>query len=225
MMLREPPIFPGGRGGAVGPVTVGYGSVIAAGSILRGDVPDGQLAIVGPPASKQEPLSQGPYRNVYPVVAKNVVYIANLRALREWYQRARAPFFAAQEFGALIHDGALEMLAAAMSERSKRLRAMVAKVSPDNGDRSRLREHIGDLGQLLLADTTVGPLPEELLTVLAQAAGAGTPYIDAVRQLAPNHVAAATAWLDGMIKDLWTTSVGLLPPLADLSPWPQPAGR
>jgi UDP-N-acetylglucosamine/UDP-N-acetylgalactosamine diphosphorylase len=223
-MLREPPIFLGGQGGAVGPVTVGYGSVVAAGSILRGDVPDGQLAIVGPPASKQEPFSQGSYRNVYPVVAKNVVYIANLRALREWYQRARAPFFAAQEFGELIHDGALETLAAAMSERGKRLQAMVAKVSPDDRARSRLREHIGDLCQLLLAETLVAPLPEELLTVLAQAAVA-TPYIAAIQRLSPDHVAAATAWLDGIIRELWTRSVDLLPLLADLSPWPQPAAR
>ena len=133
VMLREPPIFLGGQGGAVGPVMVGYGSVVAAGSVLRSDVPDGQLAIVGPPASKQAPVSPGSDRDVSPAVAKNAIYLANLRALQEWYQRARFPFFAAQEFGELIYEGALEMLAAAMSERSKRLQAMVANVSPGPG--------------------------------------------------------------------------------------------
>ena len=33
--LRENPIFLGGQGGAVGPMKVGYGNVISAGSILR----------------------------------------------------------------------------------------------------------------------------------------------------------------------------------------------
>ena len=213
VMLREPPIFLGGQGGAVGPVTVGYGSVIAAGSVLRGDVPDGQLAIVGSPPSTQVPFNQNIYRDVNPLVAKNVVYIANLRALQEWYQRARAPFFAAQELGELIYVGTLEILAAAMSERGKRLEAMVAKVSPDDEDRARFREHIAELCRVLLTEPLATPSPEELFTVLAQAAASGTPYIAAVRNLSPNHVATSTAWLEEIVEELWTRSVALLPTL------------
>jgi hypothetical protein len=216
VMLREPPIFLGGQGGAVGPVRVGYGSVIAAGSVLRSDVPDGKLAIIESPPSKQVPFNQSIYREVYPVVAKNVVYIANLRALQEWYQRARAPFFAAQEFGELIYEGALEILAAAMSERSKRLQAMAAKVSPDT-DCSQLREHIAELCQVLVNEPLITPLPEDLFTVLAQAATNHTPYIAAVRDLSPKHVATTTAWLEELIKELWTRSVALLPSLAKFS--------
>jgi carbonic anhydrase/acetyltransferase-like protein (isoleucine patch superfamily) len=210
VMLREPPIFPGAQGGAVGPVTVGYGSVIAAGSVLRGDVPDGQLAIVGSPPSTQVPFNQSIYRDVKPLVAKNVVYIANLRALQEWYQYARAPFFAAQEFGELIYEGTLEILAAALSERGKRLEAMVAKVSPDDEDRARLREHIAELCRVLLTEPLATPSPEELFTVLAQAAASGTPYIAAVRNLSANYVATSTAWLEEIVEELWTRSVALL---------------
>jgi len=213
VMLREPPIFLGGQGGAVGPVTVGYGSVIAAGSVLRGDVPDGQLAIVGSPPSTQMPFNQSIYRDVNPLVAKNVVYIANLRALQEWYRRARAPFFAAHELGELICEGSLEILAAAMSERSKRLQAMVAKVSPDDEDRARLREHIAELCRVLLTEPLATPPPDELFTVLAQAAASGTPYIAAVRNLSPNYVATSTAWLEEIVEELWTRSIALLPTL------------
>jgi hypothetical protein len=213
VMLREPPIFLGGQGGAVGPVTVGYGSVIAAGSVLRGDVPDGQLAIVGSPPSTQVPFNQSIYRDVNPLVAKNVVYIANLRTLQEWYRRARAPFFAAQELGELIYEGSLEILAAAMSERSKRLQAMVAKVSPDDEDRTRLREHIAELCRVLLTEPLATPPPDELFTVLAQAAASGTPYIAAVRNLSPNYVATSTAWLEEIVEELWARSVALLPTL------------
>jgi hypothetical protein len=222
VMLREPPIFLGGQGGAVGPVMVGYGSVVAAGSVLRSDVPDGQLTIVAPPASKQAPINTGSYRDVSPAVAKNAIYIANLRALQEWYQRARSPFFAAQEFGELVYEGALEMLAAAMSERSKRLQAMVAnvspgQVSPDQAGQSRLREHIGDLCRILLADPLATVPPEELLTELAQQADTGSPYINAVQRLSAQNVATATAWLGEIIQELWTRSVDLVPSLAGSS--------
>jgi hypothetical protein len=217
VMLREPPIFLGGQGGTVGPVTMGYGSVIAAGSVLRSDVPDGQLAIVGSPPSKQVPFNQSIYRSFSPRVAKNVVYIANLRALQEWYQRARAPFFAAQELGEHIYEGALEILTAAMSERCKRLQAMVAKVSPDDENRARLREHVAELCRALLAEPLATPPPEELFTVLAQAAAIGTPYIPAVQHLSPNHVATTTAWLEEIVEELWARSVALLPALANSS--------
>ena len=217
VMLREPPIFLGGQGGAVGPVMVGYGSVVAAGSVLRSDVPDGQLTIVGPPASRQVPVNPGGDRDVSPAVAKNAIYIANLRALQEWYQRARSPFFGAQEFGELIYEGALEMLAAATSERSERLQAMVAKVSPGQAGHSRLREHIGDLCRLLLAGPLAAVPPEELLAELAQQADTGSSYITAVRQLSAKNVATATAWLEEIIQELWTRSVDLLPSLAGSS--------
>lgn len=162
-------------------------------------------------------MNPGSDRDVSPAVAKNAIYIANLRALQEWYQRARSPFFAVQEFGELIYEGALEMLAAAMSERSKRLQAMVAKVSPGQAGHSRLREHIGDLCRILLADPLAAVPPEELLAELAQQADTGSPYITAVRQLSAQNAATATAWLEEIIQELWTRSVDLLPSLAGSS--------
>jgi hypothetical protein len=214
VMLREPPIFLGGQGGAVGPVTVGYGSVIAAGSILRTDVPDGQLVITGPPEGRQVPIDPGRPRDVYPAVARNVAYIANLRALQEWYRQARAPFFAAQEFGGLICAGAVETLQEAASERSKRLQAMVANVSPGRAGDDQLRDRIGDVCQLLVAGPLTMAPPAELITELARQAAAGSVYLSAVRELSPQNVASATAWLDGIVQELRAAAAGLLPVLA-----------
>src|SRR5512139_3792542 len=54
VMLDQPPIFLGGQGGAVGPVRVGYGTVVAAGSVLLEDVlEDGKLVFVPPPPGGQ----------------------------------------------------------------------------------------------------------------------------------------------------------------------------
>jgi len=43
VMVNRPPIFLGGQGGAVGPVRIGYGTVVKAGTILRKDVAGGKL--------------------------------------------------------------------------------------------------------------------------------------------------------------------------------------
>ena len=61
VMLNQPPIFLGGQGGAVGPVRLGYGTVVAAGSVLRDDAPeDGRLIIVAPhPGSERDFVAPG----------------------------------------------------------------------------------------------------------------------------------------------------------------------
>jgi bifunctional UDP-N-acetylglucosamine pyrophosphorylase/glucosamine-1-phosphate N-acetyltransferase len=38
VMLNQPPIFLGGQGGSVGPIRVGFGNVVSAGTVLRKDV-------------------------------------------------------------------------------------------------------------------------------------------------------------------------------------------
>ena len=43
VMLNQPPIFLGGQGGLVGPVRIGHGTVIAAGTIYRKDCPEGGM--------------------------------------------------------------------------------------------------------------------------------------------------------------------------------------
>ena len=79
------------------------------------------------------PVNPGSYRDVSPAVAKNAIYIANLRALQEWYQRHVPRSLPRRSSVSFIYEGAVEMLAAAMSERSKRLQAMVAKRQPGPG--------------------------------------------------------------------------------------------
>ncbi|MGI5864834.1 MAG: hypothetical protein ACOX6T_22680, partial [Myxococcales bacterium] len=213
VMLRERPIFLGGQGGAVGPVTVGYGSVVAAGGVLRDDVPEGKLVMTGALPARQTPFVPSTYRAAYRIVAKNVAYIAGLRALGEWYARARAPFFAAQELGPLVLEGALEALESAKKERRKRLEAMAAKVSPDDEDRALLRERIGEVCDALLKAPLRTPVPEKLLATLEKAAAGGAKYIAAIKALADDEVAAGTAWLDGIIGELYAGAVERLPAL------------
>ena len=86
VMLREPPIFLGGQGGLVGPARIGFGTVIAAGTIWRGDCPEGGKLLRGEgrPVSA-EAFHPGLYGDIRRKVTNNIVYLANLLALRQWY--------------------------------------------------------------------------------------------------------------------------------------------
>ncbi len=215
-LLREEPIFLGGQGGAVGPVQVAYGTVVGAGSILRSDVPvEGQLVVVGPPPSIHQPMSKGAYRALNRSVARNLEYLANLRALRLWYERVRTPFFRAQPLGDLVLDGALELLDRAWTERTTRLLAMVAKVEPSDPLRQGLREH---LPGVISATARVAPAPArpDVLDALAASAGAGTAYLDAVHGLDAEHAAAATTWLQSVTAAAWAEAQAAIPGLRRL---------
>ena len=114
VMLNQPPIFLGGQGGMVGPLRLGYGTVVAAGSILRQDCPEDNQLITG--ASRHNKVKDVVlkfYPNIRRILQNNVLYIANLAALESWYIDVRESYFAAQEFGPLIYAGARDQLSLA----------------------------------------------------------------------------------------------------------------
>ena len=43
-------------------------------------------------------------------MAKNLAYLAQLDALEQWYLQVRRPFFAAQQLGEAVYEGALDMI-------------------------------------------------------------------------------------------------------------------
>ncbi len=214
VMLDRPPIFLGGQGGAVGPLRLGFGTVVAAGSILRRDVPaDGKL-VIGPshPGAVRDHVP-----NVYPdltrVVANNVTYLANLVALEEWYVHVRRRFFAAQDLGALVYEGALEVLAAAKKERIKRLEAMAAKVAPGEPGREALRAKAADVGALFLAEPPAAGREAFLVAFDAATAGATAGYVQTIQRLPGDVAAAGVGWLQQVVDTLCARAAELLRPL------------
>jgi bifunctional UDP-N-acetylglucosamine pyrophosphorylase/glucosamine-1-phosphate N-acetyltransferase len=129
VMLNQQPIFLGGQGGLVGPARIGYGTVIAAGMVYRGDCPDGGILIGGNSEETYEKyFHPGFYGNVQRRVLNNIIYLANLLALQRWYIHVREPFFRKQELGDGLFEGALEKLEMAVSERLKRFEALSQKM-------------------------------------------------------------------------------------------------
>ncbi len=128
VMLDQPAIFLGGQGGLVGPVRIGFGSVIPAGTIFREDAPaGGQLLCPTPRASQTKPYQAGAYRDIRRVVLNNLIYIGNIRALRTWYQVVRVQF-ADDDYARACHAGALSQLDAVLKERIKRLKELAEKM-------------------------------------------------------------------------------------------------
>jgi len=129
VMLNQPPIFLGGQGGLVGPVRIGYGSVIAAGVVCRRDYPHGNRLITEKDISTHDKsFHVGFYRNIKHRVYNNIRYIANLLALRQWYAHVRQPFFRREDMGGELYAGTMDKLEISIDERLKRFRDLSCKM-------------------------------------------------------------------------------------------------
>jgi bifunctional UDP-N-acetylglucosamine pyrophosphorylase / glucosamine-1-phosphate N-acetyltransferase len=218
VMLNKPPIFLGGQGGTVGPVRMGYGTVAAAGSILRRDVlDDGRLVVSGSPEGFVRGHLPQSYKNLTRVVRNNVIYMANLVALGEWYQRVREPFFARQEMGDLVYEGALEVLSLAKDERRNRLVAMAERVPAVSEEARELRDRMGDVCALF--DSAPETTSEEGFLAALRSATGGAPggdsggYVETIQGLEPGVSARGTAWLQQIVDVVCGKAEELLPVL------------
>lgn len=129
VMLDQPPIFLGGQGGLVGPLKIDYGTVITAGSVWRHDSEGAKLLHGGGSRMLTQDYKAGLYGDIRKKISHNASYIANLLALREWYDQVRRPFFEYHEMGAALLLGSLHLLDGALRERIKRCRAFAEKMS------------------------------------------------------------------------------------------------
>ena len=148
VMLNRPPIFLGGQGGLVGPARIGFGTVIAAGVVRRGDCPEGGKLLRGEGMEASgQPFHPGLYGDIRRRVTNNIIYLANLQALRQWYLHVRRPFFAGEEMEVALYRGALENLEKAVVERLARFRGLAEKM-----------ERSAKLGERFLPEETRGPI-------------------------------------------------------------------
>lgn len=128
VFLNQSPIFLGGQGGLVGPCRLAFGTVIAAGSIYRKDeLRPGRLLVEGGGRRGNIPHVAGFYRSITRIVQNNTIYLANLIALRTWYDSIRRQFVS-DMFPEALMAGLLEKADMAIAERLKRLTAFSDKM-------------------------------------------------------------------------------------------------
>jgi UDP-N-acetylglucosamine/UDP-N-acetylgalactosamine diphosphorylase len=215
VMLKQPPIFLGGQGGVVGPVRLGYGTVVAAGSVVRSDVPeDHKLILAKAHSGKVINFSPNSYRDLSRILGNNIIYLANLVALEQWYVHVRQPFFSKQEFGALIYAGALEKLALAKRERISRLKAWVDKVPGHHSARPELLKNIDPVCGLFgmdLSDSATSASGDRFLAAFKEnTQGNMQGYIKAIQALPPAVARQGTVWLQQIVDSLCSRSGSML---------------
>jgi len=131
VMLNQKPIFLGGQGGLVGPCRVEFGTITAAGTICRKDqLQSGHLIFESKGKSRSIPFTFGIYPGIKRIVFNNIVYIANLMALEQWYKHIRSQFIS-NDFPEPLLDALKEKLTMAFDERISRLKILSQKM-PDS---------------------------------------------------------------------------------------------
>lgn len=230
VMLRERAIFLGGQGGLVGPSVIGYGSVIAAGVICRNDVGEGRLVLGDPQAHKEVAYAPGAYFEIRQKVRKNLNYVGNLAALRQWYIDVRRRFFSADRLAQELHAGATAKVDMALDERISRLRGLAANM-PES-IRACLAAPTGKASPNLIEQQEqfhrMWPAVEEQLCASRGYAGddrlredflrrfeehSGSSYIESIQGLEEQQRAAGTSWLQGIVDTVVSRALSMIPSL------------
>ena len=208
VMLDQPPVFLGGQGGMAGPVRVEYGTVLAAGNVLRRDVEaPGMLVVPKALPGGEIPYSRG-YRSVRRTMEHGAVYVGNIAALQAWYRIARRPLMEGTAWGAACFEGALRQLAAIRKERIKRMDAVVKAIAKE--DRSELdaelaATHAALVGawpglQERLASLEDAECAEKEEFLKAWEGAREEGYLDRVHGLGAAAKKAGTAWLQRIVE-------------------------
>jgi len=125
-LLLRAPVFVGGQVGLVAPVSVGFGAVLAAGSLVRRDVDEDCVHF----EQAENQRIRGFDREVYTGLRRKLVatarLVGSLWALDAWYEQVRTPF--ADSLRTACYVEAREQLAAQVAERVKRLGKLIAKL-------------------------------------------------------------------------------------------------
>ena len=229
VMLNQPPIFLGGQGGAVGPLRMGFGNVVSAGTILRKDVLNERRLIMGKAHRGGElPLALNRYTGLSRMLENNLFYLAGLVALEQWYRHVRRDFFHGEELGDLLYNGALGNLKLAREERIKRLKMVAEKipksVDHDNGNTTgnttgnrniEFNRNIDDVcrvfddDQALLSDNQHRDSFLEALSV--QKRDQGSDYISVIQSFPEAVSKEGTKWLQAIVDDRCRKAAGFLP--------------
>ncbi len=219
VMLNQPPIFLGGQGGLVGPVRIGYGTVVPAGSICRQDLLEGnQLAAIRPPSlPESRKFIRGMYRSINRILNNNLVYIGNIQALIAWYRGVRKSVMQRDPFAQACWTGALTRLESVLEERIKRLAELADKL-PDSLDKARAEfgqelpevpfaqqrrftDRWPEIKQRLEAGPPAGIAAQERDAFLAEweRVDMAMTYTTAIARVSPGARSSGTAWLQAIV--------------------------
>ena len=226
VMLNQPPIFLGGQGGLVGPCILEYGTVIAAGTIHRKDERrPNRLIFGGGVKSGNVPFNHGRIHGVKRIVKNNLTYIANLIALKCWYDTVRSQFVS-PDFSQRLMDGAIQQIQKGIDERIHRLNDFILKVQNQknifvNGTSKtanqktafgqwwpQLEEHLKSSFNRAGDNSALNSFMDALRKAIDQE---GKSYLRVIKKLDPHAAALGTNWLQSILDEIITGSFDIIP--------------
>jgi UDP-N-acetylglucosamine/UDP-N-acetylgalactosamine diphosphorylase len=204
VMLNQRPIFLGGQGGMVGPVRLAYGIIAAAGTILRKDeLRSDRLIIAGGGKGGSVEFRPGRFSPANRIVNNNLIYIANLMALRQWYSQVRS-LFVMESFPLALLNGLLLNAQRAIDERKRRLKELFEKMS-SYGNATNFAERWPLIEQVLderQNSSVTDRIQESFLNCIMRAIErSGKNYLAVIKGLAAEESSQGTAWLQTIVDD------------------------
>ncbi|HSZ63476.1 MAG TPA: hypothetical protein VK828_16875 [Terriglobales bacterium] len=141
-LLQSRRIFLGGNSGIVAPVHLEFGTVVAAGSILRRDVSENQLSW-GDPTGLSGEYDLDRYFDLSRKFCTTAKLIGNLHALRAWYRNIRQA--CAEPDSRLLYAAADQEFDRHIKRRTHELAKVVGKLDkslskPSRSERDRMFE-------------------------------------------------------------------------------------
>lgn len=218
VLLKERPVFLGGQGGMVGPCRLEYGTVVAAGTIVRKDELRPNRLIYGA-RSAEGNLSLGGriQQNVKKIVCHNLNYMANLIALKRYYLDVRSCFVGPAFPGALL-TGLVEKAAMCLHERIKRLEIFRDKLQEEGAEEKLSGYSLSFYNNWSgIKERVTGFLGHEFtdanhhrfLTSIQKGIGVhGKTYLDVITGLTREEAAAGTAWLEAIVSLVKESATG-----------------
>jgi len=231
VMLNQRPIFLGGQGGLVGPCRLAFGTTVAAGTICRKDVIESnRLIFEESMQSVSLPFNPGMYRNIKRLTVNNIIYIANLIALEQWYNHVRS-LFISDDFPKPLFEGLNEKVNMAIEERLKRLKDLSQKM-PESviiyqsfakekasqlllQQKNELYRHWTDLEESFHSSRQ-NQENNELKDIFLEKIRIGTKtsgkdYIAVIKGLDVEDAAIGTRWLQGIVDAVISDALKVIP--------------
>lgn len=230
VMLRSARIFLGGQAGLVGPVQMDYGTVLAAGFVYRQDHGPDQLVVGERLEPMTLPFDPRTLNRIRAKVERNLRYTGNLIALWHWYREVRLPLAASDAALAAVYRAGLSALELGIAERVKQLGRIasymdVSATELDKRGAKKVKEAADQRAFLaawpqikaaLSQPAGFSPSDDANLAVLRSGltAVSGQPYLETLRALSDEAVAAGTAWLAGIVERVVAPQLARIAPAA-----------
>ena len=217
VMLNQKPIFLGGQGGLVGPCRLNFGITAAAGTIVRKDELRKDRLIFGREGQGGSiPFEPGRYHSNKRIIMNNIIYIANLISLQQWYRQVRT-LFISTKFPETLMLGLKKNIQAAIAERIKRLEAVCLKPPESVRQKSELYERWPELkgsfqvhqeneGDAGLRDKFLDGVSKGISTI-------GKDYVAVIQGLTVEDSEIGIRWLQEIVDGVTADAQRIVPAL------------